>query len=48
MRGTVTLNICDDRIALTIILLEVHRSYLDEPLELVTDKYIARYGHVSV
>lgn len=33
-----TLKICDNGIALAIVLLEAHRSDLNEPLELITDK----------
>ena len=45
---SVTLQISQDRIALRIILLEVHGADLDEDLELILNKDITRDGNVAI
>ena len=42
------LQISQDRVALRIILLEVHRADLDEDLELVPNEDITRDGNVAI
>ena len=42
------LQISQDRVALRIILLEVHRTDLDEDLELIPNEDITRDGNVAI
>ena len=38
------LNVCDDWVSATVLLLEVHVADLDEPLDLVSKVYISGNG----
>ena len=43
LSNAMTLHVCNDEIAFTIVLLEINCSDLDEPLELIADENVARY-----
>ena len=42
--SSMTLNVCDDRVSMAILLLKVYVSNLDESFDLVTNVYIPRNG----
>jgi hypothetical protein len=48
LRLSVALQISQDRVALRIILLEVHRADLDEDLELVPNEDITGDGNIAI
>jgi hypothetical protein len=43
LSNTLTLHVCNEGIAFTIVLLEINCSDLDEPLELIADENVAGY-----
>ena len=42
--GSMALNVCDDWVSVTVLLLKVDIANLDEPLDLITNVYIPRNG----
>ena len=43
LSNAMTLHVCNNGIAFTVILLEINCSDLDEPLELIADENVAGY-----